>query len=245
MGKLLDLDSPIMRFLSRMADLLWLNFLTLILCLPVVTAGAAITALHYTCLKMVRGEESYVTKDFFKSFKVNFKQSTIIWLIALAAIVLLVFDFRIILAPAYAETLQSVQTLVFVALCVVSVLFFFTLLYVFPIQSHFINPIKVTVKNAFLMSFLALPKTVLMALCWVALPIIILYVQFLSLLGLLFVISLPVYLNAMIYNKTFKRFEPAEQEENDDFSWTVSADEDGASAETSDIKSIEDESTEN
>ena len=106
--KFFSLDSPLMKFLSRMTDILWLNILTVIFFLPpglvaylffrtVVTRGesfvpttgtqflfyalilvasipigAAFTALHYVCLKMVRDEEGYITKDFFKSFKLNF-----------------------------------------------------------------------------------------------------------------------------------------------------------------------------
>ena len=47
MGGLFNLDSPIMRFLGRMADLLWLNILTLFLCILIIPAGAALTALNY------------------------------------------------------------------------------------------------------------------------------------------------------------------------------------------------------
>lgn len=43
-------ESPIMSFLGRVADLVWLNLLTLICCIPVVTAGAALTALHYVSI---------------------------------------------------------------------------------------------------------------------------------------------------------------------------------------------------
>ena len=69
MGKFFDLDSPIMRTLNRLADLMWLNILTLLCCLPIITAGASLTAMHYVLLKMVRNEESYISRAFFKSFK--------------------------------------------------------------------------------------------------------------------------------------------------------------------------------
>ena len=81
MGKIFDMDSPVMRFLSRMADLMIMNLVVTICCIPIVTIGASITAMHYVMLKLVRGEDGYIVKDFFKSFKQNFKQSTIIWLI--------------------------------------------------------------------------------------------------------------------------------------------------------------------
>ena len=81
--KAFDLDGPIMRVLSKISDLLILNIITIICCIPIITAGAAFTAMHYCCLKLVRGKETSMTQDFFHSFKDNFKQSTIIWLIFL------------------------------------------------------------------------------------------------------------------------------------------------------------------
>ena len=78
--KIFDLDSPLMNVLNKMADLMWLNILTLICCIPVITAGAALTSMHYVALKIVRNEESYITRSFFKSFKTNFRQATLIWL---------------------------------------------------------------------------------------------------------------------------------------------------------------------
>ena len=70
--KIFDLDSPLMNVLNKMADLMWLNILTLICCIPIITAGAAFTSMHYVALKIVRNEESYITRSFFKSFKTNF-----------------------------------------------------------------------------------------------------------------------------------------------------------------------------
>ena len=85
MGKIFSLDSPFVQFMNRVADIMWLNILFVICCIPVITIGASVTAMYYVTLKMVRNEESYITKSFFKSFKLNFKQATAIWLIILAA----------------------------------------------------------------------------------------------------------------------------------------------------------------
>ena len=88
MSSLFNMDSPIMRFLSRVCDIMILNILCIVFCIPIITAGASVTAMYTVTLKMVRGEESYIFKGFLKAFKENFKQSTIIWLM-MAAIVLL------------------------------------------------------------------------------------------------------------------------------------------------------------
>lgn len=79
----LRFDSDFMTSISRAADYVLLNMLCVLFCIPVVTAGAAVTAKYYVAMKIVRGEEPVVLKAYFKSFRENFKQATVIWLIAL------------------------------------------------------------------------------------------------------------------------------------------------------------------
>ena len=56
-----------MAALTKMADLMWLNILTLALCFPIITAGAALTAKDYMCYKLLKNEETGITKGFFRS----------------------------------------------------------------------------------------------------------------------------------------------------------------------------------
>ena len=76
-------EGSVMRALSRVADLAILNVLWLVCSIPVVTMGASTTAFYSISMKMVRDEESYIIRGFFKAFKENFKQSLIVWLIFL------------------------------------------------------------------------------------------------------------------------------------------------------------------
>ncbi|MBU5249690.1 DUF624 domain-containing protein [Coprococcus comes] len=77
-------DNKIMNFFSRVVDLLFLNFLFVITSLPVFTLGASLTALFSAAMKLVRNEESYVSKDYFRAFKTNFRQATVsFWAFAL------------------------------------------------------------------------------------------------------------------------------------------------------------------
>ena len=55
--------------MNKVADLCILNIICLVCCIPIVTAGASITAMYYVTLKMVRNEEAYIVRSFFKSFK--------------------------------------------------------------------------------------------------------------------------------------------------------------------------------
>ena len=72
--KIFDLDNPLMRGLSRATDIVALNVLFLLCCVPVVTIGASAAALYSMTLKMVRNEEPSIWKGFFKAFREDLKQ---------------------------------------------------------------------------------------------------------------------------------------------------------------------------
>ena len=80
MGRFFNMDNKFFVFMGRIADLCMLNILCIVCCIPVITAGASLTAVYYVTMKMVRNEESYIFKGFIQAFKENFKKSTIIWL---------------------------------------------------------------------------------------------------------------------------------------------------------------------
>lgn len=202
MGKWFDIESPLIQGLNKVADLMWLNVLTLLCCIPIITAGAALTAAHYVALKIKRNEEGYIAREFFKSFKMNFKQSTIIWLMILVITLIFATDFYII-----KEGGIELSNILRVTLMAIGCLFVFAVLWVFPVQAKFSNPIKATLKNAFALSILQLPKTFLMLAMYV-LPYIILFLTLRVFpLVVLFGISVPVYVSAILYNKMFKKLE--------------------------------------
>lgn len=200
--RIFDLDGPLMSVLNKIADMMILNVLAIICCLPIFTAGAAFTALHYVCLKIVRNEEGYIAKSFFKAFKENFKQATIIWLVALVAILLLVADFWLI-----KEFNLELGYWFRVVLSAVFVLVIFTTTFVFAALARFSNTTLQTIKNAFAMSVLQFPKTILMIIVYI-IPVFAAAFFYQAIpFVLLFGISVPVWISAMLYNKFFKKLE--------------------------------------
>ena len=99
MSKLFDQDNMFFAIMGVLFDLIILNVLTLLCCLPIVTAGASFTAMHSVLWRMVRHEETYVARQFFDSFKRNLKQSLLPWLAFLLAAIVLGFS------RAFGETL--------------------------------------------------------------------------------------------------------------------------------------------
>lgn len=219
MGRIFDLDSPVMRFLSLVGDLMILNFLMIICCIPIITIGAACTGMHYVLLKIVRGEEGYLLKGFWKSFKQNFRQATILWLIMLLVIAVYVGDFLIF---SYSG-LKFPAPLIVVILALAIVLMMVAV-YIFPVLSRFDNTVRNTLKNAFCMAVLNLPKTILLILL-VALPVVVLYFSsYAGIFVIMFGISLPAYLSAHLYSGIFKKYEPEAEAVTSDYDFSVEAD---------------------
>ena len=204
MNNLFDIDSPLMQTLGRLADLMILNFLTMICCIPIFTAGAAFTALDYMCLKLVRNEENYLIRGYFKSFKENFKQATGIWFIILWVIVAVAGD---ILIMYYAPV--EFPYIIRMAVLFVSIITLCTSMFVFPMQAKFANPVFRTIKNAFKASLLQFPKTLLMIALFFVPILAVVYTNFLVPIVFLFGFSFHSYLSALLYNKFFLRIEEA------------------------------------
>ena len=200
--KFFNLDSPLMQALNKVADLMWLNILTLICCIPVITVGPALTALHYMALKMVRNEECYIARDYFKSFKLNLRQGIVIWLIELVIVSLLIGDFLILQNSevAFGEPMR-------VILMVVAVLVLFLFTFVYPVLAKFDNTVMRTLKNALFIGILQFPKTILMMI--LSLIPAVLFVLAPQIIPIVFLLcfSAPAWVSAKLYNKFFKRLE--------------------------------------
>lgn len=198
------LDSPLMNFLNKVADIMILNVVFMIFCIPVVTIGASFCGAYYMGFKMVKNEETYIIKGFWKAFKENFKQATAIWMIVLVILCVLTADYRIM---AYSG-IQFAQWMR-IAMVTVTVVLLMGLVFIFPLQARFVNPIKNTVKNAFLMALSHLPSAFLLIAVY-AVPVIIFYFvpqTFPVLLVLSF--GLVIYIKSILLVRIFKKYEDA------------------------------------
>ena len=103
--KLFNYDSPFWSFMSRLADLIILNLLWIVFCIPVVTIGASTTAMYRVTLNMVRGEGSGVVRMFWDAFRLNLKQAVLIFLILLIPVLLVVYEFWMYLSGAVGQSM--------------------------------------------------------------------------------------------------------------------------------------------
>lgn len=203
--KLLDPDSPIMSFLARVADLVILNVLWLLCCLPVVTAGASTTAMYHVVRHLQEESISSVTRDFFRSFKSDFRQATPVYLLLLIPTAAVVMNAWILSAqssdivPVYVRAIWMVSALMLT----------FVVSFVYPVMAYFDDTVWKTLRTAAVLAVAKLPRTVLISAINL-LPIIMLFVSlpfFLrsSIFWLLIGGSLTAYLNMLILRPVFKK----------------------------------------
>ena len=197
-----------MNFLTTVCDIVILHFLWLLTSLPVLTIGASTTALYYTTMKCIRNGQGGVVKMFFKSFRENFKQATGIGILALIAGFICGFDMY------YAVRMN--QRGMLIIFTIMSIIYLFTVLYVFPLQAQFENTIKATIKNAFLLSIKNLPWTLLMTA--ITAGIIVASYFSATFLGIMFICAagLHAYLCSLIFVHLFREYMPEEEDKPDE-----------------------------
>lgn len=231
MGGIFKIDGKLFRFGTKLTDLMIINLLTLLCCLPIFTIGPALTAMHYVLLRLYRDEEGYIVKGYFKSFKENFKQATLIWLIYLGIIAVVGLDAWVI-----AKGGLAIPAFIKYALVFVGVVGTFSLTWVFVLQSRYENPIKATIKNSFIVSVANFFKTVMM-LIMLLVPALLIFISEATLPIVFFYgFSLPGLLQTMIYSKIFDRMEgvvrDAASGENADDGWMIEEEDDSTEAVT-------------
>ena len=205
MGNLFSIESPFFHWLSKMADRMILNILFVISSIPVITIGAAITAL-YSVTGRINRDEGHVWKDYWRAFRSNFKQATAIWAVLLVSGLLIGFGVLF-----YVKTNQSGSVLGTLIVAVFLFLWAVTFAWAFPLQSRFDNTIRNTLKNALLFGLMNFPKSVVVAFtnliplfAFVFFPTAFLYLLFIWLM-LWFAVAAAITLN--IFKKQFEELE--------------------------------------
>lgn len=150
--KFFSYESPFSQLLLKFCYSCYLNLLWFICSIPIITLGASTTALYYVTLKIARGEEqTSLTRMFFRSFRENFRQSTVLWLILLAVGIFLAGDGYILyhLRATSVGAVAVMWTLILALVIAAAVLYTIVLFYVFPLVASVSNTNLAMLKNSF------------------------------------------------------------------------------------------------
>ena len=208
MGNIFRPDSPLMRFMMLITNLIALNILWLLGCIPVVTAGASTVAMHSVLLGYINGKDDAVLKPFLRAFKENFRGVTPLWLLNL-------FIGAVMAAEIFYLSVESQLWLKVI---------FGVLLFVYAAATSYLYPLlaryQTSGKSALFNSFALSMRHLLSSVCVVtlnALPVV-LVVGFTEifwksvLVWTLIGFSLIAYLNLKILLPIFKKYDPTPEE---------------------------------
>jgi uncharacterized membrane protein YesL len=200
MKNMLDLDGPLVRALSDLNTLVILNILTALFCIPVITAGASVAAMHYVIMEMFENRGDGAAREFWKRFKENLRNATPVWLILLAAAVFIYVDCRIIMGGQTGLPRAMLVPLYIGAFIEASIA-----VYAFPLTARFVYSTGATFKNSAILAVANFPRTVLMVLYHVIMPYLLFNVSRLLPLFFLVGISLPAYFSALLYMPVIRK----------------------------------------
>ncbi len=210
---LFDMNGPLMNALRKLANIILCNIVFCLLSLPLFTVGASLAAL-FTCMQAILtdDEDDVIIKQFWDAFRKNFKQATAIWMLCLAVFVFLGVYYLIV--SSMAGMAGRVYRISFFMMCII---FLFGFQYFFPMQARYVNSVKNTLKNAWLLSIAALPWTVLS----IALVIAAVYISFfmnpdgVNLAVFLWGMTgfgIVAYLNSFFFQRAFQLIDPEKME---------------------------------
>lgn len=198
-------ENAINIILTKLADLLLLNLLWIVACIPIITIGASTTALYTMTMKMVKDEETGIIKGFFTAFKENFKQSVPITLLMFVVAAVIFIDLHVL-----GSSTQGFASVMYGGCIVLAVLAISVLIYTFPVLAKFDNTVKNTISNAAKMAVTHLGTTVIVVLincvpigCFLVFPNIFARVW---VIWLVIGFSLAAFLNSIFLLKVFGEF---------------------------------------
>ena len=215
MKRLFSPESALFRITERLTNLVVLNLLYLVFCIPIVTIGPATAALHYVTLKYAANEEDRVWAPFIHSFRQNLKQGILVGLIATAVGVFLAFDLYWIYQMVNAG--QAFDKVVLVLVSLACIVYLMMTAYIYPLLASYDNSIKQMFRTAIILAIRHLPATLCMAVISAAPIILLMYTPTTFMVSLTFYFFIGFAAIASLHDKLihriFLQYTPKEPEE--------------------------------
>lgn len=211
MDKLFGPDSPVVQFLWKLADLVALNLLWLVCCIPVITIGPSTAAMYCVARDIAKGEWPAILKTFFRAFRENFRQALLVFLILLIPICLVAVYLFLTLSGALDHSVWMKMLC-----CLAALIIGFVWTYVFPLMAQFDNSLGNTLKNAVLLP-LANPFLAVLCTALNLLPVIlpVISVDVFAAAGFFWLVlgvSLTAVINSRLLGLLFRKFTPEQSE---------------------------------
>ena len=198
---LFNINSSFFKFINKLLDVLLLNLLWILCSLPVVTIGAATCAAFSVTLKMVDDEEGYIVKPFFKYFKQNFKQGTLMWLVTAPQIYLLYLLWQLVFKS------DDINAIVIIGVIFLTALSISMNIYSYPLIARYENSLKKIIKNSFGISIQYFGKTIILIAVIALEFFLILWNRWTLLVGIIIRPEFVIYTISGVSKKIFLQIE--------------------------------------
>lgn len=149
MNTFLEYDGPLFRIMQKLGNMIIINILFLVCCIPVISIGPAVISLYYTMVKCVRHERGYGTQEFLSSMKRIWKKGSLVTL-----------GFMVWGTCLWLGLRQGQNTICFVF----ALLTIMAGIYLFPVMSRFEMGTVASIKLSFVMSIRYFPITTVLVL---------------------------------------------------------------------------------
>ncbi|MBQ4270398.1 MAG: DUF624 domain-containing protein [Clostridiales bacterium] len=167
--------NPAMRFLTNLCNLMLVNLLFIITCVPLFTIGASLCGLYKIVAEIKNGEEVFLLRDYFRAFGSNFKNATLLWVPILLIDSFLIYELYIL-----NYVLPSEYLILQYPICLVLIISVFIIVWSFPLMANYENTLKKTVTNAIKVGLASFPTTVFVLFIHGLIAFILYYGQYSS-----------------------------------------------------------------
>ncbi len=205
-----SMENPFFRFVGRCVDLVWINLLTLICAVPVVTAGAALSAMYRVLLKMTLKQEGSITKEYFRAFRENLKPATKVFAPILLVFLILFYN-GYLMRQGVMAGLSGFYIPVGVSILIIGGFLLIFLQYYTSLLSRYDADVKQTIQNAVRLMFAFFPQSVCMAIILISPVALMLLSNYFLWFWFLYGFSFPAYFVAMLLGRIYLKVENAQQ----------------------------------
>lgn len=151
-------DGKLMGVLNKLGEIILLNIVFILCCVPVVTAGSALTSFYYAMMKSVRRERGGPVREFMNSMKRTFARGLLFTIGIIVWMALLFLGWQMARTNAAGSVTFSLvlyDAAILISVCI--------LIYLFPVLSRFeMKPMQI-IKLSFVMCIRFLPVTAAVA----------------------------------------------------------------------------------
>lgn len=206
----LRLDSKFYNTLTKIADCLILSVLWIICSVPLFTLGASSAALYYSVCKVLRSGEGPTIRTFFRAFRDNFRQGTLVTGITLA----LALGITAIGSLVYSQNpTQDTLADVYLGYLIAGIIVAAWLHYALSGIAKFRNSLGAILKNSLVICLVNFPVSILMALM-LTLVLVLMVLQFPRTLGaLMFLPGAYAWVCSLLLERVYQKYLPEEAEE--------------------------------